>query len=474
MQITFSIYDYAVIIIYFAVSIFIGIRVKSADKSNEEYLVAGRRITLPAFVATLVSTFYGGILGVGEFTYNYGFSSWIMNAFPYYFFITIFAFLLAKKIRKSSLYTIPDKLELVYGKKVSIAGAFLVFLLITPAPYLLMFGIILKLITGWSLQISILICLVLSVVYLFKGGLKADINVNIFEFIMMYVGFAIILPFCFIKIGGFEILSQKLPAEHLTITGGNSLAYILVWFLIGAWALVDPTFHQRCYAAENQSTAKKGVLISLLFWFVFDFLTITVGLYARVFLPDLKEAPMAYPVLADTILPSVAKGVFFTGLIATVMSTLHSYIFVSAATFGNDIIARLKNKKDVFNKYSKWGIIVTSIISIIISFYFPSIVQIWYLIGTICIPPLLISIITSYFVRLQVKPVYILLSMAASFIISFTSFIIGQFNIINGTPNYLFGLEPMYPGLIAGLGIYFIGLLDKNFSTKRFKQSNLD
>ena len=31
-----------------------------------DYLLAGRRLTLPAFVATLVTTWYGGILGVGE------------------------------------------------------------------------------------------------------------------------------------------------------------------------------------------------------------------------------------------------------------------------------------------------------------------------------------------------------------------------------------------------------------------------
>lgn len=462
MRISFSIYDYAVIIIYFAVSIFIGLKVTASDKTNEAYLVAGRRISLPAFVATLVSTFYGGILGVGEFTYNYGFSSWIMNAFPYYFFITIFAFLLAKKIRKSSLYTIPEKLELVYGKKVSIIGAFLVFLLVTPAPYLLMMGIILQLITGWSIQISILVCLVVSVIYLFKGGLKADVNVNIFEFVIMYLGFAIILPFCFMKIGGFGVLAEKLPPEHLSVTGGNSFSYIIVWFLIGSWSLVDPTFHQRCYAAENENTAKKGVLISLLFWFVFDFLTVTAGLYAKVFLPDLKDAPMAYPLLADSILPSVAKGIFFTGMIATVMSTLHSYIFVSAATFGNDIIGRMKSKTDTMNKFSKLGIIVTSVISIVISFYFPSIVQIWYLIGTLCIPPLLISVVSSYFEKLNINSTYVLLSMMISFLISLVSFLTGQFNQVNGNPLYLFGIEPVYPGLIAGLGIYFIGLLVKN------------
>jgi SSS family solute:Na+ symporter len=291
--------------------------------------------------------------------------------------------------------------------------------------------------------------------------------VNIFEFIMMYAGFAIILPFCFSEIGGFSALAEKLPPEHLSITGGNSIAYILVWFVIGSWALVDPSFHQRCYAAESQSVAKKGVLISLLFWFVFDFMTITAGLYARVFLPDLQEPPMAYPLLADSILPIIAKGAFFTGMIATVMSTLHSYIFVSAATFGNDIVSRIKNKKDVLNKYSKLGIVVTSIISIIVSFYFPSVVQIWYLIGTLCIPPLLIGIITSYFAKLQVKSNYIFFAMISSFVISFISFLAGQINQTEGNPNYLFGLEPMYPGLIAALGIYSIGLIDKNLNSAK-------
>jgi SSS family solute:Na+ symporter len=330
-----------------------------------------------------------------------------------------------------------------------------------------MLGIILQLITGWSIQISIAVCLVLSIVYLFKGGLKADVNVNVFEFIMMYVGFAIILPFCFSKIGGFNVLAEKLPGEHLTVSGGNSISYILVWFVIGSWALVDPSFHQRCYAAESQSVAKKGVLISLLFWFIFDFMTITAGLYARVFLPGLQEPPMAYPLLADSILPVIAKGVFFTGMIATVMSTLHSYIFVSAATFGNDIISRIKDKKDILNKYSKIGILVTSIISVIISLYFPSVVQIWYMIGTLCIPPLLISIITSYFEKLQVKSIYIFLAMIASFGVSFASFLIGQFSSINGGGNYLFGLEPMYPGLIAALGIYITGVIEKNLHTAK-------
>ena len=47
-----------------------------------EYLVMGRTLALPAFVATLVSTWYGGVLGVGEYSYRYGISNWLVFGLP--------------------------------------------------------------------------------------------------------------------------------------------------------------------------------------------------------------------------------------------------------------------------------------------------------------------------------------------------------------------------------------------------------
>ncbi len=468
MQISFSIYDYILFFLYFAASIYIGLKTKPTDNSNVEYLVAGRRLTLPIFVATLVSTFYGGILGVGEFTYNIGISSWLLNAFPYYFFITIFAFLLAGRIRKTNLFTIPDKLENAYGKKVGLIGAFLLFLLITPAPYLLMAGILIQLFTGFSITISVIIGLLFSVIYLFKGGLNADIRVNVFEFIMMYVGFGIILPFCFMKIGGFSYLAANLPASHMSITGGNSFQYIMVWFFIGAWAIVDPSFHQRCYAAQNEKVSKNGVLISLLFWFLFDFMTITTGLYARAYLPGLENPTMAYPLFANAILPPIAKGLFFIGMFATITSTLHSYIFVSATTIGNDIIARVKEVKDNNSNLSKIGLVITSIVSFGIIIWIPSIVGIWYTIGSLTIPALLLAVVTSYSKRLHINKTIIAAAMITSFIVSLASLIYGQLHLIEGNPIYLFDIEPMYPGFAAGLLIYLTGLLFR----KRFLKTS--
>ena len=75
---------------------FVAVRPKS---DAAEFLLAGRSLTVPVFVMTLVSTWYGGILGVGEFSYRYGISNWTVQGVPYYFFALIFALLLAKPIK---------------------------------------------------------------------------------------------------------------------------------------------------------------------------------------------------------------------------------------------------------------------------------------------------------------------------------------------------------------------------------------
>lgn len=459
-MITFDFFDTLVIILYFILVVIIGTTKKFRNISEADFIVAGRRVTLPAFVATIVSTFYGGILGVGEFTYRFGISSWLMNAFPYYFFIIIFAFFFAKKIRNAGLFTIPEKLEKNFGSEVSLFASFMVVLLTTPAPYLLMIALLIQLIFGISMFWAIVLTLLVSVIFLFTGGLISDIRVNIFEFIMMYVGFGIIIPFCFINLGSPAILFKSLPTSHSSLLGNNSISYLLVWFFIGSWAIVDPAFHQRCYAAKDPKVAKRGVLISLIFWILFDAMTIITGLYAFANIQNIQNPALSYPLLADKILPHFAKGLFFVGLLATIMSTFHSNLLVSATTVGHDILKKFfKNISP--RMLNNTGLIIVTIISVMIAVLIPSVVDIWYTIGTLAVPPLLIAVTPSYFPKIQIQNNYVFYAMIISFLVSLFSLIFGMVNSWDGKYHYLLGLEPIYPGLILAVITYLIGLILK-------------
>ena len=123
-----------------------------------------------------------------------------------------------------------------------------------------------------------------------------------------------------------------------------------------------------------------------------------------------------------------------------------------------------KNITDEKNSYSKLGIVITSIISVLIVILIPSVVEIWYTIGSLIIPALLISVVSSYSDKLTIDKIWIFTAMCVSFIVSFSSFLYGNFNKFEEQPVYLFNIEPIYPGLILGLIIYIIGYILNNRS----------
>jgi SSS family solute:Na+ symporter len=461
--------DIAVIALYFAAVLYVGFRsAKATARSDEDdFLLAGRSLTLPIFVMTLVSTWYGGILGVGEFSYRYGISNWVIQGVPYYVFAGLFAMVLAGKVRATNLHTIPDKLEASYGRPTAVLGGVLTFILMTPAPYILMLSLFLQLLFGWSLAVSILVTAVVTISYLFWGGFRSDIETDVLEFVVMFGGFAVILPFCYARFGGMAFLEASLPPLHLTWDGGNSAQFIIVWFFIALWTLVDPAFHQRCYAAKDGRTARNGILVSILFWFLFDAMTATAGLYARAALPDLARPLEAYPMLAEAVLPPVAKGLFYCGMLATIMSTLNTLAFVSAQTLGRDIVLRLLRpvspgltQEERFaglpiQAMINGGMVVSFALSVWLALVMPSVIQMWYTIGTVVIPGLLVPLMATYFERTAIRPRYAFASMLFGWGASLLWLLAGTHGGL--AAEYPFGIEPMYPGLLVSLAFWGLG-----------------
>jgi SSS family solute:Na+ symporter len=478
---TLSLTDYIVVALYFVLVLFIGFHSghkERKSKHSEEFLLAGRRLTLPIFVATLVSTWYGSALGVGEFVYRDGLVAWVCFAFPYYLAAALFAIFIAKKIRDLKFKTIPDQMRARYGDKAALISSLIILILTIPAAYLLMLGIIIQLFVGWQLWICVAMGSVVSLIYLFSGGFRADVMTNTVQFIFMYVGFAVLTIFCILTYGAPADSISMLPARHLTLFGGYSWQFIVSWFIIAMQTFVDPSFHQRCAAAKTPATAQRGIAVSIFFWIIFDIMTLTCGLYARAHFV-LDNPVSAYPVLSNAILPIFWKGLFVVSMLAVVMSTLDSYTFISGMTIGHDILAVIFKKKgndESIKKLTRIGLAITSIVGIIMAVSIPSVVGITYKTASIGVPGLLFPMLLTYTKNYKLSQPKVIIAMIASSGTSLLYMIGSSYGIFTGT--VLDNFEPMIPGILVSiiLMVLFVkptnGLKISNEQMKKMKVMN--
>ncbi len=458
----FTLLDWIPLVLYFGMLGWFTLRKKYIDHGSDEtaYLLSGRRLTLPAFVATLVATWYGGILGVGEYTYTAGVSQWLLFAFPYYVFAIVYAVVLAGKIRSSKALTIPEALGETYGKKTGMLGAAGVFVLVSPAPYILMLGVIAQLITGsdeW-LFYSVAVAL-FSVVYVGAGGFAAVVRTDWLQAVLMYGGFFMMIGFAWQYAGSPVEMWGQLPELHRDFTGGYNLSYIFVWFFIAMWTFVDPGFHQRSAAAESPETARKGILISVLFWSVFDALTLLAGLYAVVILgPELGNPIAAFPELAVTLLPAGLLGLFVTALIAIIMSTLDSFLFLSGQTLGRDVLKQYVTGVNPV-RLTQIGILIAAVLAVFMIFLFPSVIELWYVIGSLIIPAMLLPVLGIYLPFLRYGKGFAVWSVSGSFLTALGWLVMGVQTSEELYSYAWLGVEPFYPGLLFSVVVLLISRL---------------
>jgi solute:Na+ symporter, SSS family len=448
--------DWGVIAIYVAFLAVVWWRGRRTRMAPLDYLVAGRRLTLPAFVATLVATWYGGILGIGEYTWRYGISNWLVFGVPYYVGALLFALFFARRARETRLFTIPDLLAERSGRLPALVGAVLVFVTSIPAAYLLMLGTLFATMTGAPLVPCVVAAGVLSLFYVDRGGLRTVVFTDQVQFVLMYAGVGILFAFLVVGFGTKPFASDALPASHFAWHGGNPPQAIFVWYFIALSALVDPGFWQRAYAARTPEIAREGVLWSIAFWMLFDLMTTSIGLYARALLPDLADPVQAFPQLGRLVLPPLALGLFFLGMIATVMSTIDSYGFIAAGTIGRDVIWRLRGdaSNDRIPFYTRFGLAIACVAAVVLALAQPSVIALWHDIGSVTTPALLIPVGMALLGRTTIDPRWLTVTMVVPFLVSL-AWVLAK--LASPSSAYPWSLEPIYPGLAVSAALFAAG-----------------
>jgi|SoiMethySBSTD1v2_1073268.scaffolds.fasta_scaffold40414_6 SSS family solute:Na+ symporter len=453
--------DLAVVGVYLAATVALGVRRARRGDEQEDFLLAGRTLTLPAFVVTLVATWYGGVLGVGEYSYLHGISNWLVLGVPYYVGALLFALLFAERAREVGASTLPDLLYGAYGRGAGALGALMVLASSLPAPYLLMLGVLLRRATGipqaWAIAASAVFCLL----YIGARGFRSVVQTKGLQFALMYGGFLLLLPIAVFNAGGIGAVRAQVPAESFSVLGGQTVGYVVAWYFIALQTLVEPTFFQRCFAAESPAVARRGLYVSIVFFAIFDGLTTFTGIYARALLPDLASGVDAFPALGELLLPAGLLGVFYAGMLATVMSTVDSYLFNAGISISRDLAGRLGRRAGASLSGERVGLVVATGIAVAFALSSSSVVNLWYGFGSVATAVLLAPIFGVFFPKLRPRASFVAPGMVVSGAVALAWVLSG----LRAEGPWL-GIEPVYPGLVVSCFIAAAGVVTRAGGTR--------
>ena len=474
--------DYIIIAIYLMGMIGVGVWFAKKHTDFDDFFLAGRSLTTPLLITTLISTYYGidVLFGDSQLGFTDGVVAWFGYARPTYAFFLIAAFFLAQRLKEEDFKSLPDILDKYYGKKTRYVGAITSFIYSLPALSLYGFGMLGDVILGWEPIMGMLVLGGIALVYTLTGGFWAVVLTDSIQFLFMCVVLALAVPFAMNFIGGFDKMINMLEPSYFDTMGDLSIWLIIIYASTGLAILVEPTFYQRIFAAKSYKSVRNALIIGIFIWGSYDWIITIIAMAAKTgVLQGILPADVAPDAALLTVmvaaLPAGALGLFMAGVLSTEMSTLDSYCLVAGGNVAYDIY-RPAIKPDATDeeliKKTRYGILLSWILGLAMAVSFDQMLGLWVFMASILISSVMVPILLGLFIPRFRKALAGFLSaglgLASTVILNIYIMMTGTFDVLEET--YIiqwFGIDflqefIMYITVPISLLGFFIGLiLDK-------------
>lgn len=337
-----------VLVLYLLLMVGIGLWFSRSKvmSTGEDFVFAGRDLPRPVMVGTLLATWVGSgtIIGGASFAYTYGplASIFFLAGTPVGIVVLYFV---AKRIRASSTYTVPELLERRYGLGVRIIAALITVLAYTgiTAYQFTGGGNIISVITPLTPEGGAIVVAILVTFLAFGGGLKSVAWTDFVSALVIVVGLMIALPLVIGgDIGGWDTYWQGMPTTHRSLTGGLSPLQLLGFFLpLFLLILADQNMYQRLGAARTEQEARSSTAGFFLSSFLVTIPVALLGSAAVILLPDNNPDQAILGLAGENILPTLLGGLLLAGALAFIITTGSSFLLSGAGNVVYDAGQRL-------------------------------------------------------------------------------------------------------------------------------------
>ncbi|MBI4542851.1 MAG: sodium:solute symporter family protein [Gemmatimonadetes bacterium] len=336
-----------VVFAYLAVLVGVGIMFSRRVRTQEDFAVAGRRLTVPVLVLTLIATWIGSgsLFGGAGLAYRSGITQ-LYGAAGAWIGIVLLVFI-APRVRRFAQFTVPDILEARYNSAARVLAT-----MVTVIAYTTIVsyqfrggGKVLNLVAGIEPMTGMMLTAAFVITYTALAGMLSVAHTDVVNGSILCVGILVALVVMVVMLGGPGGVAERVPAHMFSLTapgavglkGGLELFFPTLFLILG-----EANMYQKFFSSKSAGGARRAVV-----WWILGIVVVETGIAllaitGRAMYPGIDSESVIPYVTVHGVSP-VIGGLLLAAMVAVIVSTADSFLLTPSTNIVRDIYKRFVN-----------------------------------------------------------------------------------------------------------------------------------
>ncbi len=333
------------------------------------YLIGGKAMGLVLLLGTNIGTVIGTGSSMGAVGNAY-FNGWggALYGMGGTIGLIIFAFTLAKG-REKGFVTMTEEFASYYENNKTLKIMVTIILILAEVgwtgSHLLGGSLYLHYIVGIDLNIARFIMMALFSGAILVGGLLALAWSDTIQAVVLFTGFCFLAALSIPAAGGWDNIVSAMPETALSFLGHQKMGILPALSLMIVMVvniLSTPVYRQRAFSAQSYGQAKKSFLITSVFYFIFAFFPVIIGMAAYTIDPTITNGGLVFPHMATQVFPPLIGAVVLIAGMSATVSSGDSEAMAAVTITIRDLIPLLTGKLPPKEKMMLYSRVVSVII----------------------------------------------------------------------------------------------------------------
>ena len=344
------------VIIYWIVSVGIGLWAALRVKNTADFAAAGHSLPLPVVTATVFATWFGAeaVLGIPATFLKEGLGGIVSDPFGSSMCLILVGLFFARHLYNRRMLTIGDFFREKYGRTVEVLVTLCIVVsyLGWVAAQIKALGLVFNVVSegGISQTLGMLIGAGSVLIYTLFGGMWSVAITDFIQMIIFVVGMLYIGGEMTAQTGGIGIV-----LDHASAAGQFSnfwpdmnlaaiLGFVAALCTMMLGSIPQQDVFQRITSSKNVNIAVQAALLGGVLYFVFAFVPIYLAYSAIIIDPGLvkqylnTDPQMILPKLILNHAPLIAQVMFFGALLSAIKSCASATLLAPSVTFAENIV----------------------------------------------------------------------------------------------------------------------------------------